>query len=500
VVCLNVFRKAFICVDRNGKKSAILFALLFVVSNLIVASLLISQAIHHTVDHFYTTMPNQTVIVTDERHGPGVALEQLDEINSLSYVRNAWYGLHSSVQTSEFNFPLSNDDSGCLEEFGFCSFRVFGTASPILLELAENDIELTSGRIFTDEEISQGHQVVIVSEFFAQVNNLHVGDVVTVELRVHGEYALEDEKSLDIRLGNFYLWYTHEIEMEIVGLFGAIIELPERDREWFLKHGSGGLYRQFYAPNGFVNQILTTQYDIHKMFYTEEEIAMADTTDLGLALLPSLEIKSAIFTLYDFRDFDAFYAQAAEILGQLYDEHYFHIGSFMGFGIGPMSQGMDSMQDIIQNFLRTTIITCIILIGLTILLFFKDRRHELGIYMSLGSKKIKIVAQLILEISFVALPSIILSFFTGGLLANRLNAWLMAEQLIMDIPTPRNLRQYMNAITLDDIYAIHQISLSWSQVLIIIGVLLLVIAVTVVAPTIYLLRLQPKKILLYEKM
>ena len=62
----------------------------------------------------------------------------------------------------------------------------------------------------------------------------------------------------------------------------------------------------------------------------------------------------------------------------------------------------------------------IVVLSLILILWLRERIYEIGILLSIGISKIKIITQFILELIFISLPSIISSLFLGNLLLSQI--------------------------------------------------------------------------------
>ena len=62
----------------------------------------------------------------------------------------------------------------------------------------------------------------------------------------------------------------------------------------------------------------------------------------------------------------------------------------------------------------------IVVLSLILILWLRERIYEIGVLLSIGISKIKIVTQFILELIFISLPSIISSLFLGNLLLSQI--------------------------------------------------------------------------------
>ena len=62
------------------------------------------------------------------------------------------------------------------------------------------------------------------------------------------------------------------------------------------------------------------------------------------------------------------------------------------------------------------IISGITILSLILILWLRERIHEIGILLSIGISKIKIITQFILELLFISLPSLVLSLLIGNII------------------------------------------------------------------------------------
>lgn len=116
--------------------------------------------------------------------------------------------------------------------------------------------------------------------------------------------------------------------------------------------------------------------------------------------------------LNDPRDVDAFSEAAVSILPEhwnIYDTS----GSFK-----PFINLMDTMLWIAQLIFWGAVVAKIMILSLVITLFLRDRKHEIGIYLALGEKKGKILAQMISEGLSISMVAIVIALFVGNILSS----------------------------------------------------------------------------------
>ena len=81
-------------------------------------------------------------------------------------------------------------------------------------------------------------------------------------------------------------------------------------------------------------------------------------------------------------------------------------------------ESVEGIKHIINIMTYSIMIGGIIVLSLILILWLRERIHEIGVLLSIGISKIKIVTQFILELLFISLPSLVLSLFIGNVILN----------------------------------------------------------------------------------
>ena len=123
----------------------------------------------------------------------------------------------------------------------------------------------------------------------------------------------------------------------------------------------------------------------------------------------------------------------------------------------------------------------ITVLSLILILWLRERIREIGILLSIGVSKIKIVTQFILELLFISLPSLVLSLFTGNAILN----------IIVD--------GFMNSddstITVDSLLKNNNLISNFITFLESYGILIGIIVLSVIIASLMILIKKPKEIL-----
>lgn len=116
-----------------------------------------------------------------------------------------------------------------------------------------------------------------------------------------------------------------------------------------------------------------------------------------------------------------------------------------------------------------------------LILWIRERIHEIGILLSIGVNRYKIIIQFIAELFYISIPSVILSFIIGNGLANKILSEMISRETIVGSAssTKMGLFSMENIITMLQSY----------------GILILIIILSVLFTLGILLMKKPKKIL-----
>jgi len=96
---------------------------------------------------------------------------------------------------------------------------------------------------------------------------------------------------------------------------------------------------------------------------------------------------------------------------------------------GNLISSMDSLLWIADQVLWASVGATVLILGLLIALFLRDRRHEIGTYIALGEKKSRILFQILSEVLSVSAIAIALSLVSGTLISSTLSRQMLQQDL-----------------------------------------------------------------------
>jgi len=206
------------------------------------------------------------------------------------------------------------------------------------------------------------------------------------------------------------------------------------------------------------------------------------------------------YVLNNPEDLDSFTAAAQELLPQ-----YYTVVSAQS-QYESVAAPLLSIQRIMEIALIVVVLAALAIITLVIILFLRDRRHEFGIYISLGERKPRVLGQVLVEVLLVAVVALSLSLVSGNLIARGVGQTLLDSQIEEEQNSYSSTASFyvgsgqegmlMSNLSLEDVTANYQVGFSASYILLFYAVGLGTVLVACVAPMLYVLRLKPKKILM----
>jgi len=165
------------------------------------------------------------------------------------------------------------------------------------------------------------------------------------------------------------------------------------------------------------------------------------------------------------------------------------------------------MNDLINMILIGTVGSSILILSLLLILFFRDRKNEIGIYRSLGERKGNIISQFLCEVMTVSFFAISAALFVGNIVSTRISENMLLNELYLQqqyasvnrpqfvIPTFASVA-IQNEACMDTILRGFDVSLTFAATILFFSIALGTVLLGTVLPILYLLRLNPKKILL----
>lgn len=466
---MNFVSRSLLSIKKRKNRSFILFMAVLLICNVMAGAISVKNALLNTKKSFTDLIPIEVSIEEDylyflEDKDNSLTEEIIKKIGSSSYVKKYYFYYKYSLGSNKLENGteesiLRADENN--ENHPFNSFDILGAYKKTVNEQDDGSIKIISGKTFTDDDIKNGNNVILISEQVANKNKLNVGDKI----------KLGSQIDIDSADGTVV-----EDEYEIIGIFETKKEY-EKNSEGKTVEVESEYIDTIYMPNEAIK-------NIHNKVTDETKKQNVDTYD-AFSVITKYELNS----IEDVEEFKS------ENLSNLPKGYVFKDNSE---SISSITVPINNMKDLSNIIVYASIIASVIIIGLIMVLFCKERKKEMGIYLALGEKKINIAMQLLLETLLVSIVAITISVFTGNIIAKNVSNKMLKNQITEQSTKIENQNNY-NSYDLIDSEKItdnYTVSLDIKTILMIYTVAIISISLSTTLPIYYTLKLNPRKILM----
>lgn len=438
---MNNFKRALIYVMANKGKTALVFIIFFVTMAAVSVGFISKKMYDNTLQEAFAegAVP---VYITPEYPDTMVGNLTYDWSDYIEVSTQNYLDMANLEQVVDSTIELSSDIylgdfqlADEVENQGYDTLSVTYTDAP---NNEESYYDEALSLEYDKDEYKNIENSVILNDQFLELNDLEVGDKIDLDMNsAYTETSVIEELAA--------------IEFTIVGSYSTsptreMIDQEKADAETYDYEPDltfGYLYNKAYMPEQVGLKINTV--------YEEN----ASGTDSGIWT-------NATFDLNSLNDVDSFKEDAEAITGFPLEIGYDSYSEVL--------EGLQLIQSInymIKYFLMAGVTVVIILLTVIITLFIRGRKKELGILVALGETKKNIFIQLVMEQAIILMIATIISYpicFIG-----------------LQIAATK-----------------FSFSTSFSIMPLILSILtgIIIVAIITIIPTIYTLRLKPKKILL----
>jgi len=522
---MNYFKRAIASMSRKPGKTVILLLLVFVLGNVISGAISIRTAVLNTDSNLRASLPAIASLGWDNAgmnaywnthgHGPEtepLTLETIREVGNLPQVRFFNYSVQTSTFSDEFYRAVNpiyfdESDSWIVDSFDdwqagardrgadFISFILQGTNNSEMLEIQQGVAELVEGRLMTEAELANGESVTVVSREFALENGLGVGD--TIELTT-AFFDRNLASSWEAEQSHDYIVDSQTFDLTIVGLFTTTSEFGSSGDIWNTNHQKVDFDNTFFVPNSIA--------EAQARFMTMTQFNWSVENDMGWFNEDDFNVEDSIsYTAIFYLENPAYLTSFAEDADEILPP--FRIISDLSNTFGDIAGSMDTMLMIANIVLWVSVGATLVILSLLITLFLRDRKYEIGIYLALGEKKGRVISQILIEVMSVAIVAVSLSLVTGSLLSSNISQQMLHNDLQQRqedrwqmggwVDIPWELRMFSpGELSMEEMLEMYDTSLDGTTVAIFFGVATGTILISTLAPIMYVMRLNPKKIMM----
>lgn len=503
---MNIIARAILSCKRNRMKTLALLLLLTISSSVFFVTISSNLATRATLRNLDANVHNVVMITYDinrafeilEETGvwfeDWIELETLRKIGELPYVRSFDY----SIAKRMWNPSLKHYDPvvggfsreilyGNVPELG-SAFVLKGVHNPNIIEMEEGIIELVSGRVFCADEIDNLSNVVIVSEAFASLNDLNVGSIFSLR-NIYLEFG-HGGGAGELRTEENVL-FEESYDLEIIGLFRPvnIHKTGDSHIDW---NTLSQLHNRLYTPNIFVEMSRRfIHYGIieHAPWQAEEEPFYFED---GL-------FYDNAFSLEKFEYLPEFKRAVEEMVPGPFQV------SVPSDSLQNTFSALNSMTQLTFRGLLFSMGATILIFTLAIMLLLRKRKKEIGVYLTIGERKEKIVLQIVMEIAIVAFMAIFLALIIGSqvtsIISRSMLEYYLAIQQEPDVflmwwdPFVAQM-ELRNDIIVEAIIENYDVSLNLRMIFSFLAIGALTTMLSIIIPISYILSMNPRKIVI----
>lgn len=389
----------------------------------------------------------------NDRLGPPephpITLDYLNELKDLDHVTDYYIKSNATANLNNLTAIGAEESTGDVPMRSNGDVTISGVNNLSMEDKVKSgSIVLEEGRELTEADLNKN--VVLIESTFAKENNLNLGDKISLS-STNGE---------------------QNVEVEIVGIFKDNSEIEGNA----YKFTSMLPYNNMYVPYTVANTLKGSEYNnsVDSITFLLDDPINVDTF-----------IKNAENTNIDFNTLK----------------------------LDSGDKAYETMMGPIENvasFSKTTLIMVTIfggvILSLIVMLSIKDRIHEIGILMSLGERKLKIIGQLLTEITIVLVIALGISGLFGNTISSKVGDSLIQKEI--SIQSQENETQgfgkgmggkgFMNMNSnIEDVDPIEDldIQVSANDFVKMSSCALVVSIIATIIPSSFIMRLNPKNIL-----
>lgn len=387
---------------RRPAKTIMLFVILFVVFNLIFSGFIIQNSVQKSKEYIrsqigsaveykldYTSLmsdnntPGQATTMTSP---PALSLTIAEKMASSPYV-SSYYVTESANADSDTISPASTSTTNDTFQRNFSSFTLSGTNSTDNLDFVLGNVTLKEGAALSEDDVNNTSNVVIISEDVASANSLQVGD--TIQLAKASQSmpgASGDQGGQNIAGASNTTTTSESVDFTVIGIYTAV----------------------------------DSSFDVNTMFTSNAVIDSLNGTTA------TDETNGSIVFLLDSAD----HVEAFKTACTPYLTSEYHVLSSDDSQYESLTKPLNLISFITSILIWVVFVAGALIILALVTIFVRDRKFEIGLLMSSGEGRLKIISQFMFEILAIAIVAFGLSVASSNLTSGVVSNWIIENQLL----------------------------------------------------------------------
>ena len=481
-----VLKNALLSIKKSIGKSLLLLVIMALIANLVLAGLAIKNATEKSMAQVRSSMGatatlsyNMQKLMQNRKKGASMAsvmkamkVSTADQLKHLKYVQSYNYSVSVGVNSSSIDpVKVSNSSSsntqqgtppGGTSSSGSAQnkmtetlFSVSGnTTMKKLSSFTNGSYKLTSGRLLNSSD--DGKNYAVISSALASDNDLKLGS----SFKVYSTTSSGKKTYVTLKVIGIYKIQSSSASMD---------NMSDRQNP----------YNTIYTPlktaqtlNHSTTTITSATYYLDDPVHTSSFAKLAKKTSIN-------------WNTYALQTSDEAYEASVSSL--------------------------KNMEKFANIFLVVVIAAGAIILALILILTLRSRFYEFGVFLSLGESKAAIIAQQLVEVGLIAVLAFMLSLRTGKMVANSISSMLTSTSTQTNVSASSSQkgpagpgaqggpgRMMQNAMTSPTNKQL-DVSVSASVIGELAGVSAAICLLSIAVPSVYILRLSPRQILMKKE-
>lgn len=469
-------KRTFTSIFRKPAQSILMFVIVFVLGNVLFASIAIKQTSEDVKLEMRARIPSYLNInKTNHHNSNAIYIKMIDLISELEKDERV-IGVTEHALTS-FDHVVVYDESDPFydpEE----PYEVYSTSMSGVYDVNRSiyEYEIVEGRYFTQEELDNGERKILIDIYDAQYENINIGDKISRDIY---NYKIEDNQVVTDfdRLIHY--------EFEVIGIYSS----KDINSKYQIPEDNKVLYTE--VPGKCLEEIYDLQNEVLDN-HTEEEKRIFEDLGYGSYRRPTREVT---FMQLSLKGIDASEQMQEELLNNMnYPKSYYSLTSAIE-DYRYVQAPLENLVALANVALWASVVLIVVLLGLVSILFIRNRTFEIGVLMAMGERKMNILLQFVCEIVLVGLLATSLSMVSGNKLGSAISEEFMRIQIDTDYEMEYQEKN-PDMVTQLDLLETYHIEMDASYVGSIYAVSAFILIVSSAAPVLYILNINPKKVLM----
>lgn len=351
----------------------------------------------------------------------GPTLEEMRKIGELPEVEYYDYSI-SAYLTSSTLKTWSKEKTRTPSRETPNNIELIGIGIPEIFDVTQEKASVIEGRAFSEEELTEGKNVVILSKQIAMLNDIQVGSKMTLDnkIEVHKPMPLivnVDEEENELKDENVppEILGEQKVTLEVVGILDVLLEDENPDDLYDnIPWQNEERVNKIYVPNKVAEK--EVQFELDLLAENEENFSEAIQNRYD-----------ATYYLKSVDDVASFKQEANKLLPRYYTV-YAESDKYE-----EIAQSIIQMEIIARWIIYGGVILSLVILSVFLMLWVHARRGAILELELLGKTKVNLIARMIGELFLIALVALMCASFVGNKISNS-----MEESVVETVITQEN--------------------------------------------------------------